>query len=466
MLDTRRFVALYRGRIMAFLADQSGAVIPLVTVSIITMIGMATLAIDLSRLMDLQTQLQKAADAFALAGAAELDGGADAITRADAAIDTLMASRNSDIWGGGAVTVASRTYHSALPATDDLAMGAGGATAADARYVEVAVAPVTVNTFLPATLLGAADNTLTTGATAVAGFAQVICKQTPIYVCSGTGSFDMTNESGMKGKEVVLIAPPGGGFSPGNFGFLDIGCGPSTTCLNQSLGKNNNGRCVDVSTITTTPGQHAAAANYLNTRFGLYEASANSADKTEYSPDVNVRKGYLPGAGGGACNNQAQGTATEALPLPDDSDITPAIKNGTNPYIGNGDVVWGNYSSVNGNIPVTGVTGAKRHQQYLDEIRDGHTALESVGNGSRREKGTPVCATGTADRRDMYAAVVDCASLGGGSSSAPVKAVVKFFLLQPVISTGGYGTMLGEYVEVAEANDGSGVLHDIVQLYR
>jgi len=466
MIDTGRLFGLCRTRATTFVADQSGAVLPIVTISLVVLIGIASLATDLSRLLDLQTQLQKAADAFALAGAAELDGAPDAITRANKAIDTMMGSRNSSIFGAGAVTVASRTYHSELPANDATAMGGGGAAAADARFVEVVVAPVTVNTFLPATFFGAADNTMTTGASAVAGFTQVICKKTPIYVCSDTGSFDLTNESGMKGKEVVLIAPPGGGFSPGNFGFLDIGCGPSTTCLNQSLGKNNNGRCVDVSTITTTPGQHAAAANYLNTRFGLYEASANSADKTEYSPDVNVRKGYLPGAGGGACNNQAQGTATEALPLPDDSDITPAIKNGTNPYIGNGDVVWGNYSSVNGNIPVTGVTGAKRHQQYLDEIRDGHTALESVGNGSRREKGTPVCATGTADRRDMYAAVVDCASLGGGSSSAPVKAVVKFFLLQPVISTGGYGTMLGEYVEVAEANDGSGILHDIVQLYR
>ncbi|MFZ2493794.1 MAG: pilus assembly protein TadG-related protein, partial [Thermoanaerobaculia bacterium] len=157
---------------MSFAKDQSGAVLPMVTVSLITLIGFATLAVDLSRLMDLQTQLQKAADAFAIAGAAELDGGADAITRADAAIDALMAGQNSSVWGG-VVTVSSRTYHATLPATDDLAMGGGGAAAGDARYVEVVVTPVTVNTFLPATLLGAVDNTLTTGATAVAGFTQV-----------------------------------------------------------------------------------------------------------------------------------------------------------------------------------------------------------------------------------------------------------------------------------------------------
>ncbi len=466
MIDTGRLFGLCRTRATTFVADQSGAVLPIVTISLVVLIGIASLATDLSRLLDLQTQLQKAADAFALAGAAELDGAPDAITRANKAIDTMMGSRNSSIFGAGAVTVASRTYHSELPANDATAMGGGGAAAADARFVEVVVAPVTVNTFLPATFFGAADNTMTTGASAVAGFTQVICKKTPIYVCSDTGSFDLTNESGMKGKEVVLIAPPGGGYAPGNFGFLDIGCGPSTTCLNQALGKNYNNLCVDVSTITTTPGQHAAAANYLNTRFGLYENSASGANMTEYSPDVNVRKGYLPGAGGGggACNNQTPGTETEALPLPNDSDITPAITNGTNPYVGNGNWTGGqtNYSTVN-NVPVTGTS---RYQQYLDEIRDGHTAMESDGNGSLREKGTPVCAPGVADRRDMYAAVVDCAQLGGGVTSAPVKAVVKFFLLQPVISTGGYGTMLGEYVEVAEANDGSGILHDIVQLYR
>ena len=49
------------------------------------MIGGAAMALDVSRLYTMQSSLQKAADAYALAAAAELDGRTDAITRANAA---------------------------------------------------------------------------------------------------------------------------------------------------------------------------------------------------------------------------------------------------------------------------------------------------------------------------------------------------------------------------------------------
>ena len=124
MFETGRFMGSYRGRIMTFLADQSGAVLPIATVSLVVLVGFATLAVDLSRVMDLQTQLQKAADAFALAGAAELNGDPgggttlDAITRANNAIDNLMSSKNSTVFAGAPVTVSAITYLATLPASD------------------------------------------------------------------------------------------------------------------------------------------------------------------------------------------------------------------------------------------------------------------------------------------------------------------------------------------------------------
>ncbi len=48
--------------------------------------GGALLAVDAARLFNLQTLLQKGADALAVAGAKELDGRATAIARANAAI--------------------------------------------------------------------------------------------------------------------------------------------------------------------------------------------------------------------------------------------------------------------------------------------------------------------------------------------------------------------------------------------
>lgn len=465
MTRAGKILGCLRAKMALFVSDESGAVLPMVTVSLVVFIGLAALAVDLSRLMDLQTQLQKAADAFALAGAAELDGRSDAITRANSAIDTLMAGQNKSIWGGSAVTVASRTYYSALPATDNLAMGGGGAAAADARYVQVTVTPVTINTFLPATLFGAATNTMTTTASAVAGLRTVLCRKTPIYVCNGSGSTDMLDPTAMKGKEVVLVAPPGSAFAPGNYGFLDIGCGSNTPCLNQALGQNDSKTCKRVDTVDTTTGQKSAAADYFNTRFDLYENSAKNASTADYSPDVNVRKGYQAPVN---CNKpQSDGgwekPSTKELPLPDDSDINWSIKNGTNPYIGNGN--WtgraADYTNVN-NIPVTGST---RYEQYLNEIANGSANTASDGG----EKGTPICApaNATAERRLIYAAVLDCSKLGGGvNKDVRALGVVTFFLLQPNIDTGGFGTMLGEYVDVAVPKSGKDILHDIVQLYR
>lgn len=86
------------------------------------------------------------------------------------------------------------------------------------------------------------------------------------------------------------------------------------------------------------------------------------------------------------------------------------------------------------------------------------------------ETGSPICAPqadSTGDRRIVYAAVLDCTKLGGGVNTGVVPlGVVQFFLLQPVQQTGGFGTMLAEYVDVATPNDSSGILHNIVQLYR
>ena len=45
-----------------------------------TIIGLSALAFSASRLMDVETQLQKAADALALAGAAEFDRRPDSIS--------------------------------------------------------------------------------------------------------------------------------------------------------------------------------------------------------------------------------------------------------------------------------------------------------------------------------------------------------------------------------------------------
>src|ERR1700730_12498489 len=109
-------------------ADRAGVVLPYVAVMLIAIVGLSALALDASRLMSVQTQLQNAADALALAGAAELDRRPDSIIRAEAAIRNLVAN---PIVGTGldkTVGVTGLDFLQSLPANDDLPIGAANLT--------------------------------------------------------------------------------------------------------------------------------------------------------------------------------------------------------------------------------------------------------------------------------------------------------------------------------------------------
>src|SRR5215475_5814345 len=170
----------------SFGADTQGLILPYVTMMLIVIIGVSVLALDGARYMSLQTQLQNGADALALAGAAELDRLPDSQTRATNAIHSLLS--NSTLFGTGAdrrVQVASIQFYSRLPETDVRPMSDAtpAGDAASTRFVAVTVRPVTLATILPAALFGGAS-LVTTGASAVAGFDQIVCNVTPLFVCN------------------------------------------------------------------------------------------------------------------------------------------------------------------------------------------------------------------------------------------------------------------------------------------
>src|SRR5438128_12641182 len=85
--------------IKALWGDTDGVILPYVTVMLVVIVGVSVLALDGSRYMSLQTQLQNGADALALAGAAELDQKLDSITRATNAINNLVT--NATLYGTG-----------------------------------------------------------------------------------------------------------------------------------------------------------------------------------------------------------------------------------------------------------------------------------------------------------------------------------------------------------------------------
>src|SRR5215203_1178594 len=76
----------------ALAVDERGAVGILMALSAPVLAGMAMLAIDAGRYMNLHTSVQQGADALALAAAAELDGKSDSIVRANRARPTSPAT--------------------------------------------------------------------------------------------------------------------------------------------------------------------------------------------------------------------------------------------------------------------------------------------------------------------------------------------------------------------------------------
>src|ERR1044072_4081106 len=109
-------------------ADTEGVILPYVTLMLLLIVGVSVLALDGARVVSLQTQLQKGADAFALAGAVELDQTAGAIIRANRAVDNL--ATNSPLRGiqYQTVTVSNRRFLSSLPPSDASAIAAGNVT--------------------------------------------------------------------------------------------------------------------------------------------------------------------------------------------------------------------------------------------------------------------------------------------------------------------------------------------------
>src|SRR5262245_31773486 len=222
--------------IKAFWRDTDGVILPCVTVMLVVIVGVSVLALDGSRYMSLQTQLQNGADALALAGAAELDRTPTAIARATHAINRLIT--NSSLLGSGSdrnVRVARINFLRSLPPRDSDPILPGNRTSdpTQAAFVEVTVEPIRLRTILPASFFGGSD-VLTVGAQAVAGFDQVVCDFTPIFICNPFETGGMTyrqatealvsasNDRAALRRLVRLTATQKkiGAFGRGDFGYL------------------------------------------------------------------------------------------------------------------------------------------------------------------------------------------------------------------------------------------------------
>lgn len=481
--------------IKAFWDDADGVMLPYVTVMLVVIIGVSVLALDGARYMYLQTQLQNDADALALAAAAELDRTPTAIARALNAISKFGSGSDQN------VKVADIKFLSSLPVHDrDRILPAHLTTdSTRAAFIEVTVQPITMQTILPASIFGG-SNTVTAGSQAVAGFDQVVCNFTPIFVCN---PFETPGMSYAEATQALVNAgnDPAGQrklirlagtqnlsrtFGPGNFGYLTPttgslpieACGPQTGGgIGQAIAASRPTTCLRLSGVDIQPANDQVAMDGLNTRFDIY-ANGFQSCKDNYIADVNVRKGFVAPGNVNWCNAKPSGTYWPiadgvAAALPVDQNMIGAATGGqqvdASITVGNG--IWdcasywsvAHYAGPGKNSPPSGCTNEatiSRYNVYQYEMN--YISDRSPG----AEYGDPQCnPLGIKFRRVLNAAIINCGSspepMSSDARNVPVAGFGKFFLTLPA-ATGA--SLYAEFLGLIKPTDD--VNHDMVQLYR
>jgi Flp pilus assembly protein TadG len=414
----------------SFLKTEDGGVAIYVALVSVVMIGFGALVVDLGRLFTVQTELQHAADAAALAGAAELDGTATAISRARSAATTTLAIANRQTFasGGADITFDPNTnirFLSTLPTTDDTAITAANVTTdpTSAFYIEVTAAARQVDYLLAPVLAarvggnGAGPTSGQVSAVAVAGNNTVVCNFPPFMICNPA---EANGNSGAPFTAVTgqLIQFKGGGNSsvwgPGNFGLLNCaGGGQSTACIQEGIASTKPNGCY-ASLVDTKPGNLGnPVSKALNVRFDMYENPGfkNEKNNPDYPPAPNVTKGkytggpggsYIdypgtPGAGMGLPTHDcvAAGNCDTLGPSYDENFMPPAAANSSAQQ-----AFWSDYWTVNhqgmtysaeeGTIDSNGDNIVTRQEMYDWEVASANIPLGDIdGDGTPGESGAP-----------------------------------------------------------------------------
>jgi len=496
-------------------ADREGAAFLYVTVTAASLFAMAALVIDFSRIEITHTAARSAAEAAALAGASQLDGRADAITRATRAAMTVDLVENDEnlAQGGPRITIANIRFLDGLPAGDPVLPEnssvldpfvlniADPDSPLEARFIEVTTQQLTVNnSFIQAVGGGA---TATTRATAVAGLTQTICRRAPLAVCNpmenptdpfGTPGPPM-NVANWRGRQVLIKASgPSSSWTPGDFSLVDIDGVQGTSAIWTALAESEPDVCISA-IINLKPGQAQGMRTALNTRFDIYENPFGGSQRgnPNIPPARNVVKGKVPVAAGDYCNlvDPAPGSASMALPRDNNSRTSESSAYQAGPPTNGrrfGDGSWNclNYWTVMhgplGHPVPAGCTANStpatmtRFQLYRHEIDAGQIPNNALPGENGQTNAGQMCYTGatvpsdTPERRELYFAVINCIEHGplNGNSAGdlPVEAFIRGFLTETVSDPPDGPEIFLEIIDIAVPGANDGVLHDIVQLYR
>lgn len=471
-----------------FWRDQRGIALILVSIMLQAIIGFSILAVDMSRANNLHNDLQKGADAMAVAGAGELDGKADSITRADRALATLVS--NHYLFSGQTgvdqtlqAAGVTRRYLRSLPASDASPIAAANvitdevAGAFEAKYVEVTVTPVGFFSMFPISFISGkdSDNSFNVGTVSVAGFRSAVCDFTPMFICNPFGAGDdgikklAQSLTGHSRAMVALKTQKNGSYGPGNYGFLQTPDGSlSTPKITEMFASIRPKACYTNDGVDTRPGNIPPVNDGINVRFDIYP-NGNKYDPAVYPPAPNVLKGMAVKITGKNCTYEApnNGQASNYMALPRDTCLPNCSTNVPDKL---GDGGWDRAAYFKVNHP-----GKTLAQAGLDANASRYDVYNwEAGNSNEHgaEATLPQCNAKTPDlkRRLINVAILDCSTLNisGQGGNYPVQTFASFFLTEPA---GGppNADIYGEIVDIT-GRGGQGTLDNFlrneVQLYR
>ncbi|MGR3662186.1 MAG: pilus assembly protein TadG-related protein [Paracoccaceae bacterium] len=477
-------------KIIHFSHDQRGTIAILWAVALVAVLGLVAATFEVGKMSSTHSELQSFVDNVAIAAAAELDGGADAITNSVAAANLIsdkitFTTDTKTVSGPGDFTL---VFHALLPDDDTDALGADITTNPGlAQYVEVIANPKAVGMTFLRTVNGLLGNPLGTDpqitATAVAGYTQAACDITPLMFCLPSGGGSVTDGHwGLDIGDMMLLRSGGGNgtaWGPGNFGFIDLDAFQDTSGVCADEGGNKlacliaaqNGitQCILKRGFDTEPGQKEGITSAaFNVRFDIYQAVLNGKKgNKDFAPAPNVIKGVKPK--GGSCIRGNSEDTTDTIALPRDTCFSTGC--GGNNRFGDGDWDRPDYLNKNHDITTLGETpdrsgsdthlptlaadeakAGSRYAMYLREIKWGQTNPYSkpIGDGPSTgaanilhpdlsESGLPQCSSATPggpERRLIIAVGVDCENspipIKGRAKGVAPELYVQIFLTEPV----------------------------------
>ena len=472
------------GILKRFRRDNRAYAMVTFALALVPFLGLVGLVIDLSEYETVNTELQDIADASALAGARELDGASDAITRATSAAVNFVTSDPRFASGTSAVQVlATPVFYS------DANCLVVTTTPQSAGCIRVTTQTRSV-TMTFARAIGVA-NSLSTQASATAESQFIACAVQPLMLCTPFASTNL--DLYLTRGQMIRLKPKSGNGNlvAGDFGLLDppgFTTGSSTLTA-RNIASSSPNFCY-VNKLSVRTGSTTSAVN--NGTQGRFDIPTGDSVIDALPPAPNVIKGMLPDSKKPPpCVTKVNNpTTTGTVPLPRDTCLPPpgsaASATGTCPastsnlLIGNGDwssraaTYWADHhssSTIPANLGKPG--GLTRYDLWKQET--GCTDTSCTGTPATgfaftgTEKPAPQCfstAAGGPERRIIYVAVVNCSTQvtgNGTQASLAGSQLAKFFLTEPSTS----GEIYAEYVDMeSDSSGGAKLLHHIVQLVR